>query len=127
MPFVTIKQKGNFTKAERFLKRIARQDFASKLKKYGEMGVQALYELTPKRTGATARAWRYEVVRTKERVSISWINDNRPQGVPVAIVIQYGHGTRNGGWVEGIDYINPALAPVFEEILTKLWKEVVEE
>lgn len=126
MPIITIKQKGDFSKTERFLKRITRRDFASRLKEYGEMGVLALYEATPYRTGETARSWRYEITRTKERVTISWLNDNRPQGAPVAVILQYGHATKNGGWVEGIDYINPALAPVFEEIADKLWKEVTD-
>ena len=124
MSIVTIKQRGNFNNSERWLKRITHRDFASKLADYGELGVAALYENTPYDTGATARAWRYEISRSPERVTISWVNDNRPYGVPVAVIIQYGHATRNGGWVEGIDYINPALRPVFEEISDKLWKEV---
>lgn len=126
MPIITIKQKGDFSNSERLLKRITKRDFAHKLQQYGEMGVLALYNATPYKTGATARAWRYEITRTKDRVTISWLNDNRPQGAPVAIILQYGHATRNGTWVNGIDYINPALAPVFEEIADKLWKEVTE-
>lgn len=127
MPVITFKQRGDYSKADRFLKRIIKQDFASKLKQYGEMGVLALYEATPYDTGNTARAWRYEITREKGRITISWINDNRPQGAPIAVILQYGHATRNGGWVEGIDYINPALAPVFEAISNDLWSEVTKE
>lgn len=123
---ITIKQKGDFSKSERLLKRLFSLDFASKLKAYGEMGVAALYEATPYRTGETARHWRYIIERSKERVSISWVNDYAPRGVQVAVLLQYGHATKNGGWIEGIDYINPALAPIFEEIENKLWKEVTD-
>lgn len=127
MPVVTIKQKGDFSHSEKLLKRLLHMDFASKLKKYGEEGVLALYNATPYDTGETARSWRYEITRSKYRVTISWINDYRPQGIPLAVILQYGHATRNGGWVEGIDYINPALAPIFEEIATKLWSEVTDD
>ena len=121
---ITVKERGNFTNAETFLKRIFRVDFASKLAEYGERGVMALYAATPYDSGETARSWRYVIERSRERVSISWTNDNAPSGVQVAILLQYGHATKSGGWVEGIDYINPALAPIFEEIENDLWKEV---
>lgn len=124
MPVIKIKQKGNFKKSESLLCRILKIDFASKLKEYGEAGVAALYEATPYKTGNTATSWRYVIERSKERVSITWTNDYAPRGVQVAILLQYGHATKSGGWVEGIDYINPALAPIFEEIEDKLWKEV---
>lgn len=126
MSVITITEKGDFTKSERLLKRITHTDFASKLKEYGEWGVFNLYKATPYDTGETARSWRYVIEREPGRVKISWINDYAPQGVQVAILIQYGHATKNGGWVEGRDYINPALAPVFDEMVNKLWKEVTE-
>lgn len=124
MPALVVRTEGDFSKSETLLKRIMRLDFANKLKEYGEMGVAALYDATPYDTGETARSWRYIIERSKERVSISWVNDNAPRGVQVAVLLQYGHATKNGGWVEGVDYINPALAPIFEEIENKLWKEV---
>lgn len=124
MSVITIKESGNFKNSESFLKRLLSLDFASKLKEYGAWGVRELYEATPRDTGETARHWRYVIEQSKNRVSISWTNDYAPYFVQVAILIQYGHATKSGGWVDGIDYINPALAPVFAEIEDKLWKEV---
>lgn len=124
MPALTVKTKGDFSKSESLIRRIMRIDFANKLKAYGEMGVRALYEATPYDTGETARSWRYVIERSDKKVSITWVNDNAPRGVQVAVLLQFGHATKSGGWVDGIDYINPALAPIFEEIETKLWKEV---
>ena len=124
MSVITIKESGNFKNSESFLKRLLSLDFASKLKEYGAWGVRELYEATPRDTGETARHWRYVIEQSKNKVSISWTNDYAPYFVQVAILIQYGHATKSGGWVDGIDYINPALAPVFAEIEDKLWKEV---
>ena len=126
MPIISIKQTGNFTKSERFLKRITHTDFASRLREYGEQGVFNLYKATPVDSGETANSWRYAIEREPGRIRLSWINDYAPNGVQVAVLIQYGHATKNGSWVEGIDYINPALAPVFNDIANKLWKEVTE-
>ena len=126
MSVITIKQTGNFTKSERFLKRITHTDFASKLRAYGDRGVFELYKATPVGTGATAQSWRYVIEQEPGRIKLSWVNDCVENGAQVAILIQYGHATKNGGWVEGKDYINPALAPVFDDILNKLWKEVTE-
>ena len=124
MSIITISQKGDFSNAETFLKRVTRTDFASKLSHYGELGVIALYNATPYKTGETARSWRYEIIKNKDRVEIAWVNDNAPKGVSVAILLQNGHMSRGGTWVEGIDYINPALAPIFEKIENDLWREV---
>lgn len=124
MPVLTIKESGDYSKADTFLKRLFRRDFASRLREYGERGVYELYKATPIQTGETAASWRYVIQREPGRIELSWVNDYAPNGVQVAVLIQYGHATRNGGWVEGIDYINPALAPIFEEIADELWKEV---
>lgn len=96
----------------------------NRLDKYGQLGVERLREATPKDTGLTADSWVYHVFVGEDRASITWDNTNRKDGVPVALMIQYGHGMPNGGYVEGIDYINPALEPIFEAIKDSLWKEV---
>lgn len=94
------------------------------LHRYGQEGVDALSAATPRDTGTTAASWSYEVRHGNNEVSIYWNNSNAPYGVPVAVLIQYGHTTRNGGYVQGIDYINPALRPVFDKIANDIWKEV---
>lgn len=94
------------------------------LDKYGKLGVEALKENTPVDTGLTKNSWKYDIVHKKERFSINFYNTNISDGVSIAIILQYGHGTRNGGWVEGIDYINPALKPIFDELSDALWKEM---
>ncbi len=121
---ITFTQKGDFKNSRAFMKALKDADFLDALDKYGQQGVEALRRATPKDTGATADAWDYTIKRTSNSVSIQWTNSNAPYGVPVAILIQYGHGTRNGGYVEGIDYINPALKPIFEEISEGAWREV---
>ena len=94
------------------------------LDKYGREGVAALSAATPKESGLTANSWYYEIERSKDSVSISFHNSNINKGVPIAIILQYGHGTRNGGYVEGIDYINPAIQPLFNKIAEDAWEEV---
>ena len=94
------------------------------LDKYGREGVAALSAATPKESGLTANSWYYEIERSKDSVSISFHNSNINTGVPIAIILQYGHGTRNGGYVEGIDYINPAIQPLFNKIAEDAWEEV---
>lgn len=116
--------KGNFDKTEKFLKRAKEGDFYKDLSKYGEMGVKALSEATPIRSGTTADSWGYEIEQSKGSVSIYWTNSNENQGVNIAVLIQYGHGTGTGGYVKGTDYINPAIKPIFDEIADKVWKEV---
>lgn len=123
---ITIKQKGNFNKLERFLNNITKRKYLNILDKYGQMGVDALSSATPVRTGLTARSWQYEIVRRKTTTSIVWTNSNIQNGVPIAIILQYGHGTRNGGYVSGRDYINPALRPVFDDLANQVWLEVTE-
>lgn len=121
---ITIRQKGNFENTSRFLNRSKTILQLPELEKYGEMGVAALRETTPKDTGKTADSWSYRIERKGNQVSIAFLNSNFNQNVPIAIIIQYGHATGTGGWVEGIDYINPAIRPLFNEIAENLWKEV---
>jgi hypothetical protein len=121
---ITLKQRGNFDKLTSFLERIKESFNMGILNKYGMKGVEALKEATPKDTGKTSESWSYKITRENDIVKLSFLNSNRNQDVPIAIILQYGHGTKNGGWVEGIDYINPAIQPLFEELAKEIWKEV---
>lgn len=123
---VVIRQKGDFSKLTNYLEKVREKVKLGNLDKYGRQGVAALSSATPKDTGLTANSWYYEIHQEKGSVSISFNNTNINKGVPIAIILQYGHGTRNGGWVEGIDYINPALRPIFEKIVNEAWEEVTE-
>lgn len=117
---------GDWNKTMDFLKRAERIFKDGPFDKYGRLGVQALQSATPKDTGATANAWFYEIERNGKDVSIIWKNSNRPNDFPVAVMLQFGHGTGTGGYVRGIDYINPAMRPVFENIAVDLWREVTQ-
>ena len=121
---IKVKQRGNFSKTERFMTRVLEASRVKDLDRYGREGVLALAAATPVDTGLTARSWYYEITRTKGLVKISFKNSNIQNGVPIAIILQYGHGTHNGGWVEGIDYINPAIQPIFNELANNAWREV---
>jgi hypothetical protein len=121
---ISIESKGGFPKTEAFLIRMTRDDNFRGLDRYGQEGVRALSAYTPKDTGETASSWTYQVIRSKGTYAIVWSNTNVVSGVPIAVLIQYGHGTRNGGWVQGRDYINPALRPVFDRIAEEAWKVV---
>ena len=121
---ITITSKGDLSKTYKFLKKISSQKFLDKIKEFGEKGVQALSNATPVDTGKTAASWGYKVVTTNNSITITWTNSNVVKGAPIAIILQYGHGTRNGGWVEGRDYINPAIQPIFEQIKNEIWREV---
>lgn len=116
--------KGDWSKTMNFLERAKNIFKNNSFDKYGRKGVIALQSATPKETGATANAWSYEVERSGNQVSIIWKNSNEPNGFPVAVMLQFGHGTGTGGYVRGIDYINPAMRPVFEQIADDLWREV---
>lgn len=120
---IKLKQKGDFKKTTAFMEKVLNLFDRSLFDKYGEEGVRALQEATPKDTGLTAASWSYEIVKRDGSVSIEFHNTNINKGIPIAIILQYGHGTGTGGWVEGIDYINPALRPVFEKIAENVWKE----
>lgn len=123
---VKFEHHGNFNTTRAYLGKLKKGIHLSTLEKYGAEGVELLNQYTPKRTGLTAESWSFKAKRTKNGASLSFYNTNIQNGVPVAILIQYGHGTRNGGWVEGIDYINPALRPIFEKLADDAWKEVKE-
>lgn len=120
-----VTQKGNFQKSDKFLHKLTQLKYAHKLKYYGEKGVSELKKATPKDTGKTADSWSYEIVEQAGRTAVYWTNSNRVDGVSIALILQYGHGTRNGGYVEGIDYIPPAIRPVFDQMAKEVWKEVV--
>lgn len=121
---IKFRQKGDFSNLTRFLERAKEAVHLGDLDKYGREGVAALASATPVDTGLTANSWRYEIEQKKGSVSISFYNTNIQNGVPIAIILQYGHATRNGGWVQGRDYINPAIQPIFDKITDEAWKEV---
>ena len=121
---ITFRQKGDFSKLNSYLERVKNVVKLSKLDKIGREGVAALSSATPKDTGNTASSWYYEITRQNESVSITFNNSNVNDGVPIAIILQTGHGSQNGGWVEGRDYINPAIQPIFDKIAEEAWEEV---
>ncbi len=121
---ITIKQKGDFKKLNRYLERLLNVIKRGELNKYGRMGVDALMAATPVDTGKTAQSWYYEVKHTNGGASIVFRNSNVNDGVPIAIILQLGHGTGTGGYVAGRDYINPAIQPIFDQIANDAWKEV---
>lgn len=121
---ITFKHSGNFNNTKRFFRRASEAKFLQDLDKYGRMGVEALAAATPVESGKTASSWYYEIIRSGSSFSIHWGNSHVNDGVNIAVIIQYGHGTGTGGYVEGRDYINPAIQPIFDEIAAKLWKEV---
>lgn len=121
---LTIRQKGDFSKLTRYLVRLDQVVKRTDLSKYGNKGVAALASATPVDTGLTANSWYYEIERKRGQASITFYNSNVHRGICIAIILQYGHGTGNGGWVAGRDYINPAIQPIFDEIADNAWKEV---
>lgn len=121
---IRFRQKGDFRKLSNFLERIKEILKKGELDKYGKEGVEALRKATPIDTGKTSQSWYYKIERRDGSLSISFYNSNINDGVPIAVILQYGHGTRNGGWVEGRDYINPAVRPIFDKIADEAWKEV---
>ena len=121
---ITFRQKGDFSKLTRYLERAKEVVKLGDLDKYGREGVAALASATPVDSGKTASSWSYEIKHKNGSVSISFYNSNIQNGVPIAIILQYGHGTRNGGWVQGRDYINPAIQPIFDKIANEAWREV---
>lgn len=124
---ITFRQKGKFSKTERFLERAAEVIRKGQLDKYGRAGVEALSSATPVDTGKTSQSWKYEIVRKKGRAEITFYNTNIQNGENIAILLQYGHGTRNGGYVKGRDYINPAIQPIFDQIAEDAWEEVTKK
>lgn len=121
---ISFRQKGDFSKLTKYLERVKEAVHVGDLDKYGREGVAALASATPVDSGNTANSWYYKIENKKEYASITFYNSNIQNGVPIAIILQYGHGTRNGGWVQGRDYINPAIQPIFDKIAESAWKEV---
>ena len=115
---------GDFSKTVQFLNRLHHKDYLNVLSRYGARGVDILREATPKDTGKTADSWYYEIKQDRDKTTISWCNRNVNNGVVIAAILQYGHGTGDGYYVEGVDYINPAMKPVFDDLANECWKEV---
>ena len=121
---ISFSSKGDFSKTIKFLNKVKNVKINNILSKYGKIGVNALSQATPKDSGVTSRSWNYKIEVNNDNASIVWYNTNVVKGVNIAVILQYGHGTRNGGWVEGRDYINPAMKPVFDKIADGAWEEV---
>ena len=125
---IKVTQKGNLSKTYNFLKNAANANHVRELHKYGQMGVDALSANTPIDTGKTSESWYYTITETATGYRLNFNNSNiTPSGCPIAIILQYGHGTGTGGWVEGRDYINPAIQPIFDELAETLWREVTKK
>lgn len=125
MGLIGFRHSGGFSATERFFNSLLKREYLNVLDRYGRAGVEALASATPKDSGLTAASWDYEIVRDSETTKIVFTNSNIQNGVNIAVVLQYGHGTRNGGYVAGRDYINPAIQPVFDAIADGAWRELV--
>lgn len=121
---ITITEKGSFKNTEAYLSRLKSAQLYATLEKYGTLGVNALSNATPTDSGLTAASWSFDVVQRKGYYSIRWHNSHIESGVPIAVILQYGHGTGTGGWVEGRDYIMPAIRPIFDQMAEEAWREV---
>lgn len=121
---ISVRQKGDFSKITGYLERVKELVHRGILDKYGREGVEALASATPIDSGETANSWYYKIVNRRGSARIAFYNSNIQNGVLIAIILQYGHATRNGGWVEGTDYINPAIQPIFYKIVNEAWREV---
>jgi len=121
---ISITEKGSFKNTEKFLNSLLRHEQFTALAKFGPMGVAALASATPRDTSLTANSWTYEIIQKRGYYSMIWSNTYIENGVPIAVLIQYGHGTKNGGYVPGRDYINPAIRPIFDQMAADMWKVV---
>lgn len=121
---ITVKTKGSSTK--KFLEKLKQRRYLQNLDKYGKIGVDALSSATPIDTGLTASSWYYTIEETNNGVSIFWANSNVNKGVPIAVILDVGHGTGTGGYVQGRNYIAPAIQPIFDKIAKDAWTEVIE-
>lgn len=121
---ISFKHKGDFKKTEKLLTKSFGKDYRKILEHYAQQGVYALASATPIESGETAASWDYEIIQNKSTLSIVWKNYNINKGVNIAVILQYGHATRHGGYVQGRDYINPALRPIFDKLAEAAWKEV---
>lgn len=124
---IGLKSKGNFKNTEKFLKNNKNFDLSWKLNKYGLLGASLLAAATPMDTGKTAESWGYEIQKSQNGIKLVFTNSNESQGVPIVILIQYGHATKNGGYVLGRDFINPVVRPLFDDIAKEIWEEVTKE
>lgn len=125
--YIEFSSKGDFSKTRKALNRMYNMEYLNVLEKYGQQGVAALSAATPVDSGKTASSWNYEIKHDVTTTTITWTNSNINKGHKIAILLQYGHGTRQGGYVRGIDYINPAMRPIFEQMANEAWKEVTKE
>ena len=123
---IKVTHKGDFSKTERFFNRALKQNYLNIIADYCERGLEALRAATPENSGKTADSWGYEIDRGKGITTVSFTNSNENNGVNVAILLIYGHGTRNGGYVQGNDFVTPALRPIFRDLADKMWREVTE-
>lgn len=121
---ISFKHTGNFSKTLQFLNLVTSRNYLNKLNKYGLEGVEALAKVTPKRTGLTAASWTYKITEENGKITMSWFNTNVKNGVQIAVILDYGHGTGRGTYVQGRHYISPAIQPVFDRIANDVWKEV---
>ena len=121
---ISFRQKGDFSKLDHYFERVKEAAKIGVLDKYGQAGVSALSSATPVESGKTASSWYYEIKRQNGSVALEFYNSNVNNGVPIAVILQFGHGTGTGGWVKGRDYINPAIQPIFDKIAEDAWKEV---
>lgn len=123
---VKFRHRGNFNNTEKFFNRVTKRSYLDILNKYGEMGVAALSAATPVDSGLTASSWSYEIRGSANETELIWTNSNVNKNVNIAIILQYGHGTGTGGYVQGRDYINPAIQPIFDKIADEVWEEVTQ-
>ena len=121
---ISVKVTGSWDRIARYLEGIKQKKYLRIMEKYGKKGVDALMKATPKDSGLTAQSWSYKITQDANGATIEFHNDNINNHVNIAMILNYGHGTGTGGWVEGRDYINPAIQPVFDDMVEKLWKEV---
>ena len=122
---ISVKHKGNFNNLEKLINVVLKRNYLNILSEYGRKGIDALRAATPVDTGLTRDSWSFEIISRRGKTSICFLNNNISNGVLIAIILQYGHGTRNGGFVQGVDYINPAVRPIFEQIANEAWEKVI--
>ena len=121
---ISFRQKGDFSNLSSYFEKVKEKVKLGDLDKYGRAGVAALASATPVDTGLTADSWYYKITNDGQSAKVTFYNSNIQNGVPIAIILQYGHGTRNGGWVQGRDYVNPAVQPIFDKLANEAWREV---
>lgn len=126
MGLIKVNHKGNFNNTERFFNRVLKRGYMNILEQYGAMGVEALAAATPSKSGETAASWDFGIERGSGKVTLYWTNSHENQGVNIAVLLIYGHGLQNGGYVQGMNFVDPALQPVFDQIADECWREVTE-